>query len=168
MCGRGNPHAFFKLALITNGTGLDLRSVQDSLQYFTHEDEIWIKLDAGTQAYMDRVNRSEVPLEKVMSNILLVARQRPVVIQSLFPLVPGQEPPPQEIDEYILRLHDLKSERGAHIAGANLFGGQADRPSGLRAHAAKAALAHQPAHQGGNWTESGSLLTAWPYWSERV
>ena len=89
-----SPHAFFKLALITNGTGLDLRPVQESLQYFTPDDEIWIKLDAGTQDYMNRVNRSEVPLDKVISNILLVARQRPVVIQSLFPLVFGEEPPP--------------------------------------------------------------------------
>src|ERR1019366_254255 len=94
-----SPHAFFKLALITNGTGLDLRQVQDSLQYFTPNDEIWIKLDAGTQEYMDRVNRSAAPLDKVISNILLVARHRPVVIQSLFPMVSGQEPPPEEIDE---------------------------------------------------------------------
>jgi wyosine [tRNA(Phe)-imidazoG37] synthetase (radical SAM superfamily) len=115
-----NPHAFFKLALITNGTGLDLRQVQDSLPFFTQEDEIWIKLDAGTQSYMDRVNRSQVPLEKVLTNILLVGRQRPIIIQSLFPLVLGQEPSPEEIDEYILRLHDLKNG-GAHIALVQIY-----------------------------------------------
>ena len=115
-----NPHAFFKLALLTNGTGLVLRPVQDSLQYFTRDDEIWIKLDAGTQSYMDRVNRSRVPLERVISNILLVARQRPVVIQSLFPLILGQEPPPQEIDEYILRLIDLK-RAGARISLVQIY-----------------------------------------------
>lgn len=120
-----SPHSFFKLALITNGTGLDLRPVQDSLQYFTHDDEIWIKLDAGTQDYMDRVNRGEVPLQKVMENILLVARQRPVVIQSLFPSVLGEEPSPQEIDEYILRLQDLK-QGGARIALVQIY--SATRP----------------------------------------
>ncbi len=120
-----NPHGFFKLALITNGTGLDLRAVQDNLQYFTQDDEIWIKLDAGTQAFMDRVNRSEVTLEKVLSNILLVGRQRPIIIQSLFPLVLGQEPPAEEIDEYILRLHDLKNG-GAHIALVQIY--SASRP----------------------------------------
>ena len=155
-----SPHAFFKLALITNGTGLDLRPVQESLQYFTHDDEIWIKLDAGTQDYMDRVNRSEVPLEKVIANILLVARQRPVVIQSLFPLVFGQEPPPEEIDEYISALERPEKRRGANLAGANLFRDQADRASGLRAYAAEKALADQPADQGGNGIESGSLLRA--------
>jgi wyosine [tRNA(Phe)-imidazoG37] synthetase (radical SAM superfamily) len=120
-----SPHSFFKLALITNGTGLDLRPVQESLQYFTHDDEIWIKLDAGTQEYMNRVNRSEVPLEKVMENILLVGRQRPVIIQSLFPRVLGEEPPEEEIDEYILRLNDLK-QSGARISLVQIY--SATRP----------------------------------------
>ena len=120
-----SPHAFFKLALISNGTGLDLRPVQESLRYFTPNDEIWIKLDAGTQDYMDRVNRSEVPLDKVLSNILLVARQRPVVIQSLFPLAFGEEPPAQEIDEYIFRLNDLKNS-GAQISLVQIY--SATRP----------------------------------------
>ena len=119
------PHSFFKLTLLTNGTGLDLRPVQDSLQYFTHDDEIWIKLDAGTQSYMDHVNHSHVPLEKVLTNILLVGRQRPIIIQSLFPLIQGQEPLPQEIDEYILRLHDLKNG-GARIALVQIY--SATRP----------------------------------------
>jgi wyosine [tRNA(Phe)-imidazoG37] synthetase (radical SAM superfamily) len=120
-----HPRAFFKLALITNGTGLDLRPVQDSLQYFTDHDEIWIKLDAGTQSYMDRVNRGQVPLEKVITNMLLVGRQRPIVIQSLFPLVYGQEPLPQEIDEYLLRLDDLK-KAGARISLLQIY--SATRP----------------------------------------
>ena len=44
------PHPFFKLVLITNGTGLDLPRVREGLRYFTGEDEIWIKFEAGTQA----------------------------------------------------------------------------------------------------------------------
>lgn len=120
-----HPHSFFKLALITNGTGLDLRPVQESLQYFTPDDEIWIKLDAGTQEYMERVNRSEVPLDKVISNILLVGRQRPVIIQSLFPVIRGEEPGPQQIDDYILRLRDLKNA-GAQISLVQVY--SATRP----------------------------------------
>jgi wyosine [tRNA(Phe)-imidazoG37] synthetase (radical SAM superfamily) len=121
-----SPHSFFKLALITNGTGLDSPPVQDSLKYFTHDDEIWIKLDAGTQEYMNRINRGEAPLEKVIENILLVARQRPVVIQSLFPRVQGEEPAMEEIDEYILRLRDLK-QGGARISLVQIY--SATRPS---------------------------------------
>jgi wyosine [tRNA(Phe)-imidazoG37] synthetase (radical SAM superfamily) len=108
-------HPYFKLVLITNGTGLDLPLVREGLRYFTAEDEIWIKLDAGTQAYMDRVNRGGVSLQKVMQNILQVGRQRPVVIQSLFPVIEGAEPPEEEIDEYLRRLTELK-EGGARIS----------------------------------------------------
>jgi wyosine [tRNA(Phe)-imidazoG37] synthetase (radical SAM superfamily) len=120
-----SPRSFFKLALITNGTGLDLRPVQESLKYFTHDDEIWIKLDAGTQAYMDRVNRSAVSLDKVMENALLVGRRHPIVIQSLFPLIAGCEPPPEEIDQYIQRLHELK-DAGAAISLVQIY--SATRP----------------------------------------
>ena len=90
------------------------------------EDEIWIKLEAGTQAYMDRVNRGEVPLEKVVHNIMHLGRQRPVIIQSLFPLISGEEPPPEEIDEYLGRLTELK-RGGAHISLVQIY--SATRPA---------------------------------------
>ncbi|MGD0814923.1 MAG: hypothetical protein ABSA83_15060 [Verrucomicrobiota bacterium] len=114
-----------KLALITNGSRLDSRAVRKGLRCLTPNDEIWIKLDAGTQTYMERVNRSEVPLEKVIENMLLVGRQRPIIIQSLFSLIHGQGPPPQEIDEYIHRLRDLK-RGGAQISLVQIY--SATRP----------------------------------------
>jgi wyosine [tRNA(Phe)-imidazoG37] synthetase (radical SAM superfamily) len=117
---------FFKLVLITNGTGLDLDAVQAGLRYFTRDDEIWIKLDAGTQDCMDRINRSKVPLDKVMENAWLVGRKRPIIIQSLFPLLNGWEPLPEEIDEYILRLHELK-DGGAMISQVQIY--SATRPA---------------------------------------
>jgi wyosine [tRNA(Phe)-imidazoG37] synthetase (radical SAM superfamily) len=119
-------HPFFKMVLITNGTGLDLPPVQDGLRYFTREDEIWVKLDAGTQAYMDRVNRSEVPLDKVMENARMVGRKHLIIIQSLFPLIAGQEPPPEEIDQYIQRLRELK-DGGAMISLVQIY--SATRPN---------------------------------------
>lgn len=120
-----HPHSFFKLALITNGTGLDLPPVQDGLKYFTGGDEIWIKLDAGSQASMDRVNRSKVPLEKIVENVILVGRQSPIIIQSLFPLVLGREPSPEEIDDYISLLNNLKMN-GARISLVQVY--SATRP----------------------------------------
>ena len=119
------PGGFFKIALITNGTGLDRPEVEQGLQYFTSEDEIWIKLDAGTQAYMDRVNHGNAPLEKVVSNVMLVGKRRPIIIQSLFPLVMEQEPPREEIDEYIRLLIKLKGE-GARISMVQVY--SATRP----------------------------------------
>jgi wyosine [tRNA(Phe)-imidazoG37] synthetase (radical SAM superfamily) len=120
-----NPFMYFKLVLITNGSGLDLPNVQQSLKYFTRDDEVWIKLDAGTQEYMDEINRSEVPLDKIISNILLVAHQRPVIIQSLFAKLNDEEPPADEIDEYINRLQELKNG-GAKISMVQIY--SATRP----------------------------------------
>ena len=111
----------FKLVLVTNGTGLDLPHVQRGLRYFTKSDEIWAKLDGGTQAYVNKVNRSDIPLEKILSSILTLGRQRPVVVQSLFPAINTEEPPLEEIEQYTRRLLEAQKCRGRHLAGANLF-----------------------------------------------
>jgi wyosine [tRNA(Phe)-imidazoG37] synthetase (radical SAM superfamily) len=117
---------FFKIVLITNAAGLDLAAVQYSLKLFTLQDEIWAKLDAGTQDYMEKVNHAGCPLDKILANILLVARQRPVVVQSLFPLLNHEEPPAEEIEQYARRLKDLK-RAGAQIPLVQIY--SATRPT---------------------------------------
>jgi wyosine [tRNA(Phe)-imidazoG37] synthetase (radical SAM superfamily) len=117
---------FFKLVLITNSTGLDLPHVQEGLRLLTRRDEVWAKLDGGTQAYLQRVNKLDCPIEKILSNILLVARQRPIVIQSLFPLINGVEPPEEEILEYAQRLKEL-ADAGAQISLVQIY--SATRPT---------------------------------------
>ena len=111
---------FFKIVLLTNGTGLDRPEVQEGLENFTKSDEIWIKLDGGTQAFLDKINRPDVPMEKILSNIRLIGRQRPVVIQSLFPAIHGEEPPYEEIKQFALRLKELKAE-GAQISLVQIY-----------------------------------------------
>jgi wyosine [tRNA(Phe)-imidazoG37] synthetase (radical SAM superfamily) len=111
---------FFKIVLYTNGTGLDQPAVQRGLEFLTKSDEVWIKLDGGTQSFIDKVNRPDVPMEKILSNILLIGRQRPVVIQSLFPAVHGDEPPYEEICEFAQRLKELKAG-GAQISMVQIY-----------------------------------------------
>jgi wyosine [tRNA(Phe)-imidazoG37] synthetase (radical SAM superfamily) len=117
---------FFKIVLFTNATGLNSREVQDGLKLFTQPDEIWAKLDAGTQHYMEDVNRPDCSLEKILDNILLVARQQPVIIQSLFPLLNHEEPSAEEIEQYALRLNNLR-RAGAQIPLVQIY--SAARPS---------------------------------------
>jgi wyosine [tRNA(Phe)-imidazoG37] synthetase (radical SAM superfamily) len=100
---------FFKIVLLTNGTGLDQPEVLRGLEILTKSDEIWIKLDGGSQGFVDKVNRPNVPLEKILANIQLVGRRRPIIIQSLFPAIHGEEPPMDEVHEYALRLKELKA-----------------------------------------------------------
>jgi wyosine [tRNA(Phe)-imidazoG37] synthetase (radical SAM superfamily) len=116
---------FFKVVLITNGSCLDMPDVQAGLCLLTAKDEVWAKLDAGTQAYMETVNRSTVPLQKILDNILLTARTRPVIIQSLFSSIDGYAPAQAEITEYAHRLRELK-EQGANIPLVQIY--SATRP----------------------------------------
>jgi wyosine [tRNA(Phe)-imidazoG37] synthetase (radical SAM superfamily) len=116
---------FFKIVVVTNSTALDRPEVLGGLTCLTRTDEIWAKLDGGTQAYLNRLNGGAVPLEKIMDNILLVARRRPVVIQSLFPAIEGAAPPAREIKQYAQRLKELKAA-GAKISLVQIY--SATRP----------------------------------------
>jgi wyosine [tRNA(Phe)-imidazoG37] synthetase (radical SAM superfamily) len=122
---RARGHPFFKFVLITNASHLDTPQVQAGLSLFTIKDEIWAKLDAGTQADLDRIDESSVPLQKILENILLTARKRPVIIQSLFSLVDGQAPTVGQISEYAERLKELK-QGGANIPLVQIY--SATRP----------------------------------------
>jgi wyosine [tRNA(Phe)-imidazoG37] synthetase (radical SAM superfamily) len=113
-------YPFFKVVLLTNATGLDRAQVQEGLKHLTKSDEVWAKLDGGTQSFLNKVNRGSVSLEKVLKNILSLARQRPVVIQSLFPAINGEEPPLEEIEQYAQRLKELKAD-GAQISLVQIY-----------------------------------------------
>lgn len=115
----------FKLVLVTNTTGLGLPDVQRALRLFTPWDEIWVKLDAGTQPYMDRINRPGISLKEVLEHIHSIAKTHPVVVQSLFPFLDGIEPSTEEIEEYGRRLLELK-QAGAQISLVQIY--SAHRP----------------------------------------
>jgi wyosine [tRNA(Phe)-imidazoG37] synthetase (radical SAM superfamily) len=132
---------FFKIVLITNGVGLDQDSVRAGLKYLTQSDEIWVKLDGGTQEYLNRVNGADVPLEKILTNIRTLARTRPVVVQSLFPSLHGQEPPPEEIEQYALRLKEL-AQSGARIPLVQIYSATRPTPNSDCGHLSLKALSH--------------------------
>ena len=117
---------FFKVVLITNGTGLDLPNVQQGMKFLTRNDEVWAKLDGGSQAYIEKVNRPEVPFHRVLENIVNYSRVHPIVIQSLFPSINGEEPAMEEIEDYARRLTDLK-RAGAQISLVQIY--SATRPA---------------------------------------
>jgi wyosine [tRNA(Phe)-imidazoG37] synthetase (radical SAM superfamily) len=124
---RSQRSQFFKIVLISNTAGLMLPQVQRGWRQLSGEDEIWLKLEAGTQKYMKRVNRPRgLTLQNVMANILQIGRERPIVIQSLFPMLEGEEPDAAEIDAYVHRLQELMAG-GAQIAMVQVY--SAHRPA---------------------------------------
>jgi wyosine [tRNA(Phe)-imidazoG37] synthetase (radical SAM superfamily) len=132
---------FFKLVLITNASGLDRPEVAQGLSLFTPRDEVWAKLEAGSQGYMDRVNRPDHPLKKTLANILFLARRRPVIIQSLFPSINGEAPPATEIEAYVQRLQELKKD-GAQIPLVQIYSATRPTPHSECGHLRLRELSH--------------------------
>jgi wyosine [tRNA(Phe)-imidazoG37] synthetase (radical SAM superfamily) len=116
----------FKIVLITNASSLDRSQVVYGISLLTRQDEIWAKLDGGTQAYIDYINRAEVPLAKLLENIRDLGRLRPVIIQTMVPAINGENPFRSEITEYAARLRELK-EAGAQISLVQIY--SANRPA---------------------------------------
>jgi hypothetical protein len=58
------------------------------------------------------VDRSPVPLRRVLDNITQAARLRPLVIQSLWMKIDGQSPPDEEIQAFGQRLCEITAAGG--------------------------------------------------------
>ena len=80
------------------------RALRSSTSYF---DELWCKLDAGTEGYFQRVDGTRLPLRKILDNLLSVARGRPIVLQSLFLSLEGAGPSAAEIEAYAGRIRQI-------------------------------------------------------------
>lgn len=100
-----------KIVVITNATLLDRSAVAQALAFLdAHGGEIWAKLDAGTEQYYQMVDRTKIPLARVLANLLSTGRQRDIVIQSLFMRIDGQPPSEDELQAYLSRLRDLMAD----------------------------------------------------------
>lgn len=112
--------SFFKIVLLTNASQLHLPHVQAALDLFTSEDEVWTKLDGGSQSQLQEVNGTLFPLQTLLQNIQLTARRRPVVIQSMFSSLSGVGPDPDQIIAFTQRLTELKNS-GARISSVQIY-----------------------------------------------
>lgn len=103
-----------KLVLITDACYLTRPDVERGLRIMdAHGGEIWAKLDAGTQAYYEQINRPNYSLSHVVENIIAAATVRPLVIQSMFLRLRGVAPDGTELDAYIDRLRDILQAGGS-------------------------------------------------------
>jgi wyosine [tRNA(Phe)-imidazoG37] synthetase (radical SAM superfamily) len=104
-----------KLILITNASRLgdapfrEARAILDA-----NNGEIWVKLDAGTEAWFQRINHPLPPvtLEMILANIAGLAAARPIVIQTLLCRLDGELPPEDEIAAYCRRVREITAGGG--------------------------------------------------------
>ena len=87
-----------KMVLITNASMFHRPHVVRGLEILdANQGEIWAKLEAGTEAYYQRIERTPIPFKQILENITAAAKVRPLVIQALFMKVQGQPPPQEEL-----------------------------------------------------------------------
>ena len=102
-----------KMVLITNASMFHRPHVERGLQILdAHQGEIWAKLDAGTDAYYQLVERTPIPFRQIVDNITAAARVRPIVIQALFMRIDGVGPCSDEIEAFCDRLNEITAARG--------------------------------------------------------
>ena len=114
------------LVVITNGTGL----LNERTFAFMRDAalggmklNIWLKLDAGTPAWYEAMDRSAVPYDALIGRIRQFARCAPVTLQTMICALRGKAPPEEEEAAWV-RL-------AAELAGSGESG--VDRRSGVRA-----------------------------------
>ena len=111
----------FKLVLITNATLLDRPRVQAGIEaLLARRGEVWAKLDAGTEAWYQRVNTSRVSLDRIESNLVELGRKYPFKVQSFFCRIGDEGWNEAEIEAYLRRLERIR-DSGARILEVQLY-----------------------------------------------
>lgn len=102
-----------KLVLITNASMFHRPAVSEALEVLdANNGEIWAKLEAGTEAYYQLVDRTTIPFARILENITQAAQRRPLVIQALFMRVYDEPPPAAELVAFCDRLNEIIAKGG--------------------------------------------------------
>lgn len=112
----------FKLRLITNASHLESTTVQEGLSLLLENDgEIWAKLDAGTEEWFKKINRSPLHLEKILDNLTAAIKRYPICIQTMVCNLQGEIPSDAEIERYIEKLRKIHSVRPENLVEVQLY-----------------------------------------------
>lgn len=109
------PH--IPLRLLTNATLLHRERVQEGLVFF---DELWCKLDAGTEPYFQIVDGTRLPFNRILKNLKAISKQRPIFLQCMFMTIDNQPPPNEEITAWSQRIAEILEEGGS-ISGIQVY-----------------------------------------------
>jgi hypothetical protein len=82
--------------------------------------EVWAKLDAGTEAWYQRVNVSRVSLDRIEANLVSLGKAHPFKIQSFFCTAGGRGWDEAEITAWLARLGRVR-DSGARILEVQLY-----------------------------------------------
>jgi len=139
---RGGLAPSADLVVITNGAGL-LQPHTFSLLADAASGplalNIWLKLDAGTSGWYQRINRAAVPFEKLVNKIKEFAACAPVTIQTMLCAVDGGGPPPEEAQAWENLTLELAVIANGGIRKVQIYGKARPAPEDPKAQALPAA-----------------------------
>jgi wyosine [tRNA(Phe)-imidazoG37] synthetase (radical SAM superfamily) len=119
------PDLDFKLVLISNATLLDRPAVRAGIDALLGENgkgrgEVWAKLDAGTEAWYQRVNVSRVSLDRIEANLVSLGKDHPFKVQSFFCEAGGKGWDEAEAAAWLDRLARVRAS-GARLLEVQLY-----------------------------------------------
>ena len=124
-----------KLVVITNGTGLLqprifslLKNAALCVSGSSPTFDIWLKLDAGTDSWYQKINRCALPREKLLEKIKeftacagsCAAHSAPVTIQTMLCAINGEKPPKEETAAWEILVRELAAN--GNIRKVQLYG----------------------------------------------
>ena len=109
------------VVVITNGSFLHRAHARRALERLAAASgQLWVKLDAGDQERMARLNGTSLSMDRLEQNIFDASRILSVTLQSMFMNCWGKPPSPAAVDSYIACLNRLGTA-GARIDGVQVY-----------------------------------------------
>jgi len=116
-----------KLVVITNGAGLLQPQIFSLLKEYAliPTTDIWLKVDAGTQDWYNKIDRCAIPYEKLITTIKKFVLCSPVTIQTMLCAINGEQPPQAEKQTWEELICELakNTEKEANNIGGNIKSG---------------------------------------------
>ncbi len=108
-----------KLRLITNGSLLDRRTVQQGIALLGEAaGEVWFKLDSASAAGLAQINGTRTSPQAVMRRLTRCIALAPTWVQTCFFLLDNQPPRETEIAAYLALLAPVATQlEGVHLYG---------------------------------------------------
>ena len=108
-----------QLVVISNGTGLLQQHIFSFLANATTNPllNIWLKLDAGTPQWYQKINRCVHPHEELIEKIKDFTSSAPVTIQTMLCAIDGEPPPEAEAQAWETLVCELANIRKVQIYG---------------------------------------------------
>jgi len=117
-----------KLVLITNGAGLLQPPIFSLLAYAATGEtalDIWLKLDAGTHEWYEKINRSNIPFTELTAKIKEFVSIAPVTLQTMLCAIDGEPPSKTEErswEQLTLQLATVAKQGSGLISKVQIYG----------------------------------------------